>query len=158
MFAFFQVTITPSHSIIGNGILQIHQYRNKKDKLISPEEPVDNFEQLLDTETFDYYTSSNDDSVCDVNYNPEESNMVLQLELSSFRPGLPDTILGMKLQSVCVTATGPGFRYQKLSFKFVPQHVGLKQCSSDTIPIDIGDVCNIKILKWYHPCYPHTKL
>ena len=106
--------ITPSHSIIGNGILQIHQYRNKKDKLISPEEPVDNFEQLLDTETFDYYTSSNDDSVCDVNYNPEESNMVLELELSSFRPGLPDTILGMKLQSVCVTATGPGFRYQKL--------------------------------------------
>ena len=62
--------------------MQIHQYRGKKERLISPEEPVDNFEQLLDTENFDYYISPDDDSVCDVNYNPEESKRVLQLELN----------------------------------------------------------------------------
>ena len=121
-------------------------------------EAVDSFEQLLDSETFDHYITFDNEFSGDVNYNPEEFNHVLRLELSSFRPGLPDTILGMKLQNVCVTATGPGFRYQKLVFKFVPKHVGLTQCSSDSVTLDIGDVTNIKILKWYHPCYPNSIL
>ena len=121
-------------------------------------EVVDSFEQLLDSETFDRYITFDNKYTGDVNYNPEELNHVLRLELSSFRPGLPDTILGMKLQNVCVTATGPGFRYQKLAFKFVPKHVGLAQCSSDSVTLDIGDITNIKILQWYHPCYPNSIL
>ena len=62
----------------------------------------------------------------------------------------------MKLQNICVTATGPGFRFQKLVFKFVPKHIGLKQCSSDAVTLDIGDISNLKIFNWYHPRYPEN--
>ena len=139
-------------------VFQAHYYRRKQKRVGNVKEPVESFEQLLDPETFDDYTTFKDESVGDVNYNPDEFNKVLRLELSSFRPGLPDAILGMKLQSVCVTATGPGFRYQKLVFKFVPKHIGLKQCSSDAVTLDINDITNLKILNWYHPCYPSSNL
>ena len=137
-------------------VLQGNQYSATKKIACDRNEPVENFEQLLDAETFDNYTNFGNSPVGDINFNPEEWNTVLRLELSSFRPGLPDSILGMKLQSICITATGPGFRYQKLVFKFVPEHVGLKQCSSDSVTLDIGDITSIKILKWYHPSYPYT--
>ena len=120
------------------------------------EEPVDSFEQLLDIDTFNKYTSFGKEFVGDVNHNSQEFNKILRLELSSFRPGLPDSILGMKLQNICVTATGPGFRFQKLVFKFVPKHIGLKQCSSDAVTLDIGEISNLKIFYWYHPRYPET--
>ena len=136
--------------------IQAKQY-GKKPARVNVEEPVDNFEQLLDIDIFNNYGCLNQKFVGDVNQNSEEFNKVFRLELSSFRPGLPDSILGMKLQNICVTATGPGFRFQKLVFKFVPKHIGLKQCSSDTITVDIGDITNQKILNWYHPCYPNNK-
>ena len=99
-----------------------------------------------------------DDRVSDIHVNLEEYNTILRLESSSFRPRLPDTVMGMKLQNVCMTATGPGFRYQKLVLKFVPRHVGLKQCSSELVTVDIGDINSVKILKWYHPAYPTSIL
>lgn len=126
-----------------------------KDKC-KDEEPVDNFEQLLDIDTFNKYASFGKEFARDVNHNSQEFNKILRLELSSFRPGLPDSILGMKLQNICVTATGPGFRFQKLVFKFVPKHIGLKQCSSDAVTLDIGEISNLKIFDWYHPRYPEN--
>ena len=141
-----------------NYIFQAHYYRRKQKRVGNLKGPVESFEQLLDPETFDVYTTFKDECVGDVNCNSEEFNKVLRLESSSFRPGLPDATLGMKLQSVCVTATGTGFRYQKVVLKFVPRHIGLKQCSSDAVTLDISDITNLKILKWYHPCYPSSNL
>jgi len=136
---------------------EMAKYYGKKPSKFDAEEPVENFEELLDNDIFDKFTCFDQKFVGDVNHNSEEFNKVLRLELSSFRPGLPDSILGLKLQNICVTATGPGFRFQKLVFKFVPKHIGLKQCSSDSIIIDIGDIINLKILNWYHPCNPGNK-
>ena len=134
----------------------INEYYGKKPSNFDAEEPVENFEELLDNDTFDKFTCFDQKFVGDVNHNSEEFNKVLRLELSSFRPGLPDSILGLKLQNICVTATGPGFRFQKLVFKFVPKHIGLKQCSSDAVTLDIGEISNLKIFDWYHPRYPEN--
>ena len=117
------------------------------------DELVDSFEELLDDYNFRLNIENEFDG--DIHSNAEEHTKVLRLETMSFCPGLTGAILGMKLQEVCVTATGQGFRYQKLVLKFVPMHVGLKQCSSESVIIDINDICNVKILDWYHPCYPN---
>ena len=158
------ITKTKSHSITTviisrnfNDFWIQAKYYGKKPSKFDAEEPVENFEELLDNDIFDKFTCFDQKFVGDVNHNFEEFNKVLRLELSSFRPGLPDSLLGLKLQNICVTASGPGFRFQKLVFKFVPKHIGLKQCSSDSIILDIGDIINLKILDWYHPCYPGNK-
>ena len=112
----------------------------------------------MDVDEFDFNLADDDFSNNDINTNPEEHNKILRIETASFRPGLPDAIMGMKLQNVCITATGPGFRYQKLVLRFVPRHVGLKQCSSDLVNVDVSDISSIKILDWYHPSYPTSNL
>lgn len=87
----------------------------------------------------------------DMNFNPEEGCRLLHFHCDAFNI-LTSQIVGQKLSDVCLTMSGQGFRYQKLSLNFVPVHARTIQCS-DLNTVDVHNIISMKILNWFHPLY-----
>jgi hypothetical protein len=87
----------------------------------------------------------------DIQFNPEEGCRLLHIHSDAFSM-VPSQIVGQKLTDVCLTMTGQGFRYQKLSMSFIPAHSRSIQCS-DLNTVDVHNIVNMKIVSWYHPLY-----
>ena len=87
----------------------------------------------------------------DLDFNPEDGCRLLHFHCDAFNI-LTSQIVGQKLSDVCLTMSGQGFRYQKLSLNFVPMHARSIQCS-DLNTVDVHNIISMKILNWFHPLY-----
>ena len=70
----------------------------------------------------------------DVDFNPDESCQLLMFHCDAFNL-LTSQIVAQKLNDVCLTMSGQGFRYQKLTLTFVPAHSRSIQVNTLTIRI-----------------------
>ena len=108
-------------------------------------------EAISDNSSWDETSSDNFFSVSDLNFNPEEGCNLLHLNCSDFNV-VSSNIVGQKLSDVCLTMTGQGFRYQRLTLSFVPAHSRSLQCL-ELNTVDLQSIVNLKIFDWYHPHY-----
>ncbi len=96
----------------------------------------------------------------DIRLSDEESKWLLVIDSESYAMVSP-TISAKKLLQLRLTATGPGYIYQKASLTFGPRHLRTDKDwtgrvvnhSCETIVADVGSVLAIKALPWYHPSY-----
>ena len=78
-----------------------------------------NLSSWEDATTFDLFSPE------DLNHNLEDGCSLLRIVCDDFSV-VSSNVVGQKLNDVCLTMTGVGFRYQKLTLSFVPIHSRLE--------------------------------